>query len=70
VKLIADAKTRKLLAAHIVSADAAELIAELTLASHAGLSIDQLNHNVHIHPTLSEGVQEAIHGLVGEMINA
>jgi len=70
VKLIADAQTRKLLAAHIVSADAAELIAELTLGSHAGLTIDQLNHNVHIHPTLSEGVQEAIHGLVGEMINA
>lgn len=70
VKLIADAQTRKLLAAHIVSADAAELIAELTLASRAGLTIDQLNHNVHIHPTLSEGVQEAIHGLVGEMINA
>lgn len=70
VKLIADAGTRKLIGAHIVAADASELIAELTLASSAGVSIDDMNHNVHIHPTLSEGIQEAIHGLVGEMINA
>lgn len=70
VKLIADAGTRKLIAAHLVVADAAELLAELTLANRAGITIDELNHNVHIHPSLSEGIQEAVHGLVGEMINA
>ena len=70
VKLIADSGTRRLIGAHIVAADASELIAELTLASSADVSIDDMNHNVHIHPTLSEGIQEAIHGLVGEMINA
>ena len=70
VKLIADPDSRHLVGAHIVSANAADLISELTLAHSAGISIDELNHNVHIHPTLSEGVQEALHGLVGQMINA
>lgn len=70
VKLVADPATRRLVGAHIVAPHASDLISELTLAHRANLTIDELEHNVHIHPTLSEGVQEAVHGLVGSMINA
>ncbi len=70
VKLLADAKTRKLLGGHIVAADASEYLAELTLGHRLGLTVDQMVQNVHIHPTLSEAVQEALHGLAGKMINA
>jgi dihydrolipoamide dehydrogenase len=70
VKLVADPATRRLVGAHIVAPQASDLISELTLAHRANLTIDELEHNVHIHPTLSEGVQEAVHGLVGSMINA
>lgn len=69
IKLIANKADRKLIGAHLVGADVSELLAELTLAHSAGLTVDELAHNIHIHPTLSESLQEAIHGLAGEMIN-
>ena len=69
IQLVVDDSTRTLLGAHLVGPHVAELLPELTLAHSAGLTVDQLNANVHIHPTLSEAVQEAIHGAAGHMIN-
>jgi len=46
-----------------------ELLPELTLAQKWDLTATELARNVHAHPTLSEGLQEAIHGLQGHMIN-
>jgi dihydrolipoamide dehydrogenase len=69
IQLVVDNATRTLLGAHLVGPHVAELLPELTLAHSAGLTVDQLNLNVHIHPTLSEAVQEAIHGAAGHMIN-
>lgn len=69
VKLIADEKTRLLVGGHMVGPDVSELLPELTLAADTGLTIDALIHNVHAHPTLSESLQEAFHGLAGHMIN-
>jgi dihydrolipoamide dehydrogenase len=69
VKLIADPNTRTLLGGHIVGPDASELLPELTLAAQEQTTIDSLIHNVHAHPTLSESLQEALHGLAGHMIN-
>ncbi|MEN9736860.1 MAG: dihydrolipoyl dehydrogenase [Actinomycetota bacterium] len=69
VKLIADAASRLLLGGHLVGPDVSELLPELTLAAGQGISIDDLIHNVHAHPTLSESLQEAFHGLAGHMIN-
>ena len=69
VKVLADAQTGKLIGAHLVGPDVSELLPELTLAAEAGLTIDDLIHNVHAHPTLSESLQEAFHGLAGHMIN-
>lgn len=69
IQLVVDNSTRRLLGAHLVGPHVAELLPELTLAHGAGLTVDQLNLNVHIHPTLSEAIQEAIHGAAGHMIN-
>jgi len=69
VKLIADAEQLELLGGHIIGPDASELLPELTLAQKWDLGAKELARNVHTHPTLSEGLQEAFHGLTGHMIN-
>ncbi|MHA7132458.1 dihydrolipoyl dehydrogenase [Oerskovia turbata] len=69
VKLVADARHGELLGGHLIGPDASELLPELTLAQKWDLTAAELGRNVHTHPTLSEAVQEAIHGLAGHMIN-
>ncbi|TCK24255.1 dihydrolipoyl dehydrogenase [Pseudonocardia endophytica] len=69
VKLISDDTYGELLGGHIIGAEATELLPELTLAQKWDLTAFELARNVHAHPTLSEGLQEAIHGLAGHMIN-
>ncbi|MGE2729382.1 dihydrolipoyl dehydrogenase [Mycolicibacterium vaccae] len=69
VKLIADAKYGELLGGHLIGPDVSELLPELTLAQKWDLTANELARNVHTHPTLSEALQEAFHGLVGHMIN-
>jgi dihydrolipoyl dehydrogenase len=59
----------ELLGAHLVGADVAELLPELTLAQRWDLTVEELVRNVHTHPTLSEALQETFHGLAGKMIN-
>jgi dihydrolipoamide dehydrogenase len=63
VKLLADAATDKLLGAHMVGPEVTELLPELTLAWQAGLTAGSIARNVHNHPTLSETLMEAAHGL-------
>jgi dihydrolipoamide dehydrogenase len=69
VKLIADAQHGELLGGHLIGADVAELLPELTLAQKWDLTVAELARNVHTHPTLSEALQEGFHGLAGHMIN-
>ncbi len=69
VKIVADAKYNELLGAHMIGPDVSELLPELTLAQKWDLTADEVARNVHTHPTLSEALQEAIHGVVGHMIN-
>ncbi|GHB28768.1 MULTISPECIES: dihydrolipoyl dehydrogenase [Streptomyces] len=69
VKLVADSKHGELLGGHMVGADVAELLPELTLAQKWDLTATELARNVHTHPTLGEALQEAFHGLTGHMIN-
>lgn len=69
VKLIADKKHLELLGGHLIGPDVSELLPELTLAQKWDLTATELARNVHTHPTLSEALQEAIHGLAGHMIN-
>ncbi|MGZ4608904.1 MAG: dihydrolipoyl dehydrogenase [Actinomycetes bacterium] len=69
VKLLSDAQYGELLGAHLIGPDVTELLPELTLAQQWDLTTKELARNVHAHPTLSEAVKEALHGLEGHMIN-
>lgn len=70
VKVLADPQTGELLGAHIVGADATELIHELLLAKHGELLAEDVQSMIHAHPTLSEAVMEAARGLDGRPIHA
>ncbi|MBE2184887.1 MAG: dihydrolipoyl dehydrogenase [Anaerolineae bacterium] len=69
VKLISDKKYGEMLGAHLIGPDVTELLPELTLARFAELTSEEIARNVHAHPTLSEAVKEAAHGLEGQIIN-
>ena len=59
VKFIADAKTDRILGAHILHHAAGELIAEAVSVIEFGGSSEDLARTCHSHPTLSEAVKEA-----------
>jgi mercuric reductase len=59
VKLVADAATRKLVGAHILAAEAGEMITEPALAIKFGLTIEDLASAFHPYLTLSEGIKLA-----------
>jgi dihydrolipoamide dehydrogenase len=69
VKLVADAKYGEILGAHMVGPDVTELLPELTLAQLWDLTAAEVARNIHAHPTLSESLKEAAHGISGHMIN-
>ncbi|MCK5033826.1 MAG: dihydrolipoyl dehydrogenase, partial [Calditrichia bacterium] len=69
VKLIFDKKYGELLGAHIIGAEATELIAELGLAKSLESTPMELLKTIHAHPTLSEMIMEAAGDALGEAIH-
>ena len=69
VKLISDKKYGEIIGAHMIGANVTELLPELTLAASAELTPNEVARNVHAHPTMSEAIKEAAHGLEGHMLN-
>ena len=59
VKILADAKTDRVLGAHIIGPEAGTLIAEIVLAMEADLTAEDIARTCHAHPTLEEVVKEA-----------
>lgn len=59
VKLIADAKTDRILGGHVIHAHASELIQEIVTAMEFKAASEDIARIVHGHPTLSEAVREA-----------
>jgi dihydrolipoamide dehydrogenase len=59
VKIIADAKTDRVVGAHILGPNASELIAELAVAVEFGSSAEDIARSTHAHPTLAETIKEA-----------
>eukprot|EP00835_Amoeboradix_gromovi_P001162 NODE_47_length_27404_cov_0.284270.p7 type:complete len:469 gc:universal NODE_47_length_27404_cov_0.284270:25875-27281(+) len=59
VKVLTDAKSDKLLGAHIIGANAGEMIAEGVIAVEYGASSEDIARTCHAHPTLSEAFKEA-----------
>jgi dihydrolipoamide dehydrogenase len=69
-KIIADAKTDRVLGAHIVASNASELIAETVLLMEYEGSSEDLARTIHAHPTMSEAVMEAALAVDGRMLSA
>ncbi|HWE77925.1 MAG TPA: dihydrolipoyl dehydrogenase [Pseudolabrys sp.] len=59
VKIIADAKTDRVLGVHIVGSDAGNMIAEACIAMEFGAAAEDIARTCHAHPTLPEAVKEA-----------
>mgnify|MGYP003362360249 CR=1 FL=1 len=59
VKILIDAKTERILGAHIIGPNAGEMIAEAGLALEYGASAEDVARVCHAHPTLSEAFKEA-----------
>ena len=59
VKILADAKTDRVLGVHIVGADAGNMIAEAAVAMEFGAAAEDIARTCHAHPTLPEAVKEA-----------
>jgi dihydrolipoamide dehydrogenase len=59
VKILADAKTDRVLGVHILGPDAETMIAEAAMAMEFGASSEDIARTCHAHPTLSEAMKEA-----------
>jgi len=69
VKIISDVKFGEILGAHMIGPEVSELLPELTLAHQMELTAEEIGRNVHAHPTLSEALLEAAHGVDGHAIH-
>ncbi|HEY9248356.1 MAG TPA: dihydrolipoyl dehydrogenase [Rariglobus sp.] len=70
VKIIADAKTDKILGAQILGKNAGELISEIVTHMEYGGSAEDLARTIHAHPTMSEAVKEAAMAVSKSAIHA
>jgi dihydrolipoamide dehydrogenase len=59
VKVLADARTDRIVGLHILGPRASDLIAEAAVAVEFGASAEDIARSVHAHPTLPEAVKEA-----------
>jgi dihydrolipoamide dehydrogenase len=69
VKIMAEAKSGRLLGLHVLGAHASELVAEGALALQKKLSVHVIIDTPHAHPTLSEAIREAALALDGRALH-
>jgi len=69
VKILSDARTDRLLGAHIIGPDAGTLIAELAIAMEFGASAEDVARTCHAHPSLNEAVKEAALAVDGRALH-
>jgi dihydrolipoamide dehydrogenase len=69
VKVLADARTDRVLGVHILGPHAGDLIAEATAAMTFGASSEDIARTCHAHPTLAEAFREAALAVDGRAIN-
>jgi len=68
-KILADAKTDRVLGVHIIGPDAGTMIGEAALAMEFAASAEDIARTVHAHPTLEEAVKEAALAVDGHAIH-
>ena len=69
IKLIANAKTKELLGAHLVCTNATDMISGLAVLMESEGTIEELSRVIHPHPTISEGIHETAEALLGSPIH-
>ena len=69
VKMLADAKTDRILGVHMIGPMVSELIAEAADAMEFGASSEDIARICHAHPTLSEATKEAALAVLGRTLN-
>jgi dihydrolipoamide dehydrogenase len=69
VKILADAKTDRVLGVHILGAQAGNLIAEAAMAMEFSASSEDIARTCHAHPTLPEAVKEAALAIEGRALH-
>ncbi len=69
VKILADAKTDRVLGVHILGPDAETMIAEAAIAMEFGASAEDIARSCHAHPTLNEAMKEAALAVAKRAIN-
>jgi dihydrolipoamide dehydrogenase len=69
VKILADAKTDRVLGVHILGPDAETMIAEAAIAMEFGAAAEDIARTCHAHPTLSEAIKEAAMAVDKRAIN-
>jgi dihydrolipoamide dehydrogenase len=69
VKIVGRSDTHELIGAQIVGPDASVMIAELALAIQYKLSIEDVAHTIHTHPTLAEATMESCKAAIGEVLH-
>lgn len=69
VKILADAKTDRVLGCHIIGPEAGTLIAEVTAVMEFGGSSEDIARTCHAHPTLEETVKEAALAVLGRPLH-
>jgi dihydrolipoamide dehydrogenase len=65
VKILADAKTDRILGAHMVGVGVGEMIHEICVAMEFGAASEDVARTCHAHPTMSEAVRQAAMGVEG-----
>jgi dihydrolipoamide dehydrogenase len=69
VKILADAKTDRVLGVHVLGPDAETMIAEAAIAMEFGAASEDIARTCHAHPTLSEAMKEAALAVAKRAIN-
>ncbi|RYX85531.1 dihydrolipoyl dehydrogenase [bacterium] len=70
VKILADAKTDRILGVHIIGPRAGDMIAEAVAAIEFGATAEDLRRTSHAHPTLAECLKEAAFAVGGAALSA
>ena len=69
VKILADAKSDRVLGAHIISSLAGTMIAQIAQAMEFGTTSEDIAYTCHAHPTHSEAIKEAAMAVMGKPIH-
>src|SRR5262249_10153894 len=69
VEVVCDRKYNEVLGVHMIGPHVTELVAEATALIGLEATAEDVSHLIHAHPTVSEAIMEAAHGIYGSPIH-